>query len=95
MKTDKPYRKSFACGGVLYILVLCILLFGGAKLSAHQIGYLFSEICVLPALTTGIWGWFSKKNWTWLRFVVTFITFVIAFIMLSVMGQLSNYAQHP
>jgi hypothetical protein len=76
---------------MLYFLVLCVLLFGGAKLSAYQIGYLFGEICVLPALATGIWGWFSKKNWTWLRFLVTFI----AFVVLSVIVQVSNQVQHP
>jgi len=91
MKSDRPFRKSFTCGGALYVLVLCISLFAGARLSAHQIGYLMSSLFIFPSLAAGTWGWFSKKSWTWLRFAVTVIGFTVLFVIL----QVSSHIQHP
>jgi hypothetical protein len=91
MKTDKPFRKSFACGGVLFVLAVGLFLITDKPLSAYQIGHLLGSVCVFPALATGIWGWFSKKTWTWLRFALTLIGFIVIFVMLQAAGQV----QHP
>jgi hypothetical protein len=87
MKSDKPFRKSFACGGVLLIFVIVIMTVAGAKFTAYQMGYLSGNICFLPSLATGLWGWFSKKTWTWARFAATLISFVILFFILTQSGQ--------
>jgi hypothetical protein len=90
MKSDKPFRKSFACGGVLFVFVLCLSLFVGAKFSAYQTGYFLGNICLLPALATGLWGWFSKKTWTWGRFAATLIGFVLLFAFVQMSGRTNH-----
>jgi hypothetical protein len=90
MKSDKPFRKSFACGGVLFAFVLCIAIYVGAKFSAYQFGYLFSGLCLFPSLATATWGWFSKKTWTWGRFAATLIGFVLLFAFLQMSGRANH-----
>jgi hypothetical protein len=88
MKTDKPFQKSFACAGVLFAAIIIGLVATGAQNLSYRIGYVLST-CLFPALATGTWGFFSKKQWAWGRFAVTVIIFylVFGFIMLSGKAQ--------
>lgn len=63
MKSDKPFQKSFACGGVLFAVIMLIMVATGAHIVAYRIGYVLSS-CLFPALISGTWGFFSKKTWT-------------------------------
>lgn len=86
MKTDKPFRKSFACAGVLFAAIVVILIATGADRLGYRIGYVFST-CLFPALATGAWGFLSKKPWSWGRFAATVIGFYLVFGFLMISGQ--------
>ena len=86
MKTDKPFRKSFACAGVLFAIIVVILIATGAQNLSQRVGYVFST-CLFPALVTGAWGYFSKKPWSWGRFAATVIGFYLVFGLIMVMGK--------
>lgn len=81
MKADRPFLKSFACGGVLFLALVAWLIAKGADNISYRIGYTMST-CLFPAIITGTWGWFSKKEWSWGRFIATFL------LMCIVMGVL-------
>jgi len=85
MKTDKPFRKSFACAGVLYAIIIIVLIAIGTyridALSVYQLG-----LCLLPAFTTGTWGFFSKKRWSWSKFATTVIILYFVFGFFAILG---------
>ena len=88
MKTDKPFQKSFACAGILFVAIIVILLATGAQNLSYRTGVVFST-CLFPALAAGTWGFFSKKPWSWGRFAATVIGFYVVFglVMLSGSGN--------
>jgi hypothetical protein len=86
MKTDKPFQKSFACGGVLFATIILIMVATGVQIIAYRIGYVFTS-CLLPALATGAWGFLSKKAWSWGRFATTIIGMYLVFAFLSAQGR--------
>jgi hypothetical protein len=86
MKADKPFRKSFACAGVLYFIIVIILVATGAQNLSYRTGYVLFT-CVLPALAAGTWGYFSKKPWSWGRFIATVIILYVVFGMITISGQ--------
>lgn len=86
MKTDKPFQKSFACAGVIFAIIVTILVVKGAQNLSYRTGYVFGT-CFFPALTTGTWGFFSKKSWAWGRFAATVIGFYILFGLIMVSGK--------
>lgn len=93
MTADKPFRKSFACSGVLFTFIIFILLVSGVQLSAYRVGYILSGFCFFPGLGTGIWAALSKKSWNWARFAATVIGF--AFISFILSSQRGGQAPHP
>jgi hypothetical protein len=86
MKSDKPFRKSFACAGVLFAIIVIILIATGAQNLSYRTGYVLCT-CVFPALVTGTWGFFSKKSWTWGRFAATVIGFYLVFGFIAISGK--------
>jgi hypothetical protein len=86
MKTDKPFKKSFACGGVLFAIIVIIMVGTGAQHLSYRIGYVFSS-CLMPALASGTWGFFSKKSWDWGRFAATVIIFYFVFAAITISGN--------
>jgi hypothetical protein len=86
MKTDKPFRKSFACAGILFVTITVILIATGAQNLSYRIGYVLST-CLFPALATGTWGFFSKKPWAWGRFAATVVVFYLVFGFLMRSGK--------
>jgi hypothetical protein len=84
MKTDKPFKKSFACAGVMFVIIIGILIGTGAQNLSYRVGFVIGTL-LFPAFTTGIWGFFSKKSWSWGRFAATMIIlyFVFGAIMIS------------
>jgi hypothetical protein len=86
MKTDKSFRKSFICAGSLFAAVILVLIATGATQISYKIGFVFST-CIFPALITGVWGYFSKKSWSWARFVATVIGFYFLFGAILVAGD--------
>ena len=89
MKTDKPYQKSFACAGVLFVIIIGILIVTGAQNLSYRIGFVFST-CLFPALAAGTWGFFSKKPWNWGRFAGTVILFYIIFGLIMISGKVQR-----
>jgi hypothetical protein len=85
MKTDKPFKKAFACAGVIFAVILTILVVKGAQNLSYRIGYVIGT-CFFPALATGAWGFFSKKSWAWGRFAATVIAFYILFSLITISG---------
>lgn len=86
MKTDKPFQKSFACAGVLFAIIVVILIATDAQNLGYRIGYVLST-CLFPALAAGIWGFFSKKPWSWGRFAATVIGFYLLFSFFMLAGK--------
>jgi hypothetical protein len=86
MKTDKPFKKSFACAGVLYAIIVIILIVANAQNLSFRLGYVFTT-CLFAALASGAWGFFSKKSWSWSRFAVTVLVFYFVFAFLSAFGN--------
>jgi hypothetical protein len=84
MKTDKPFRKSFALAAILFAIITTVLVATGAENLGYRIGYVLST-CFFPGLATGAWGFLSKKSWSWSRFAITIVILylVFGFIMLS------------
>ena len=58
----------------------------GAQNLSYRIGYVLGN-CMLPALACGIWGFMSKKSWSWLRFAVTVFGFYVLFAIVSSVGR--------
>jgi hypothetical protein len=91
MKSDKPFRKSFLCAGALYVVKAVLLIaIAGFQNIAHWLGFTLPS-CVLAALITGTWGYFSKKSWSWLRFIVTIL--ILHFILGYLAGAGSRSAR--
>ncbi len=86
MKTDKPFRKSFVCAGVLFAIIVLIMVATGAQNLSYRIGYVFST-CLFPALITGAWSFSSKKPWSWVRFAITVIAFYLVFSLIVISGR--------
>ncbi len=86
MKTDKPFRKSFACAGVLFAVIIVILLATGAQNLSYRIGFVFTT-CLFPAFAVGTWGRFSKKTWSWGRVAATVIGFYVVFGLIMISGS--------
>ncbi|HWB05612.1 MAG TPA: hypothetical protein VG796_21515 [Verrucomicrobiales bacterium] len=72
MKSDKPFLKSFACGGVLFLAFAAWLIATGEEYISYRLGQII----------TGTWGRFSKEKWPWGRFIVTFgIMYIVTDIL--------------
>jgi hypothetical protein len=82
MKTDKPFQKSFASAGVLFAIIVIIMAVAGVENLSYRIGAVLA-FCLLSALVSSTWGFFSKKSWSWARFVVTVICFYIFFAVMA------------
>jgi hypothetical protein len=78
MRADKPFRKSFVCGGILFALLVSFVAVTDAKGLRNAV-VIFFGITLLIALATGTWGFFSKKAWSWGRFVATIVGFFLAY----------------
>ncbi len=92
MKSDKPFRKSFVCGAVLYAGKAIILIAARVQNLSHWLGYTLPS-CLLAAIFTGIWAHFSKKSWSWLRFGLT--VFILHFVLatIAVSGERLRHAK--
>jgi hypothetical protein len=86
MKTDRPFLKSFACGGVLFVALAAWLVAKGTDNLSYRMGYTMSA-CLVPAIITGTWGWLSKKEWSWGRFILTFLLMCIVTAVLQNAGK--------
>jgi hypothetical protein len=87
VKSDKPFRKSLACGSVLFAITAAILVAApGMPNLAYGLGYVLSP-CILAIIATGTWGYFSKKAWTWIRFSVTVL---ILYTLLTLVGAVGT-----
>jgi hypothetical protein len=86
MKTDKPFRKSFICAGVLSAIITIIMIATGASNVSYRIGFVLGT-CLFAGLVPGIWGFYSKKSWSWARFVATVIIFYVVFAMIEASGN--------
>lgn len=93
MKADKPFKKSFACGAALFFIAIIILaaLSGGQNLS-YRIGYLVPPFLIV-IVVTGIWGYFSKKTWSWARFGATVLVLYIGLKLSSAVLRTAAVSQ--
>jgi len=82
MKTDKPFKKSFTCTGVIFTIIVIFMAAYGVQNISYRIGAVLA-FCVMSALVTATWGFFSKKSWTWGRFAATVICFYIFFAFMA------------
>jgi hypothetical protein len=89
MRADKPFRKSFVCGGVLFGIIILIMLAARVEIVAYRFGYILTS-CLFPALVTGTWGFFSKKPWSWGRFAATVIGLYLLFAFFNSQGRLQR-----
>ncbi len=80
MRADKPFRKSLVCAAVLFILLVSIVAVTDAK-GLSNATIVFSVLCGLIVLVTGIWSHFSKKTWSWGRFAATVVGFFLAYLL--------------
>ena len=94
MKTDKPFSKSFACGGAMFVFILVLVMAMGGLMSAYRFGFIMAS-CLFPALITGTWAFFSKKRWPWGRFVGTFIVVYLVLALLNAQGRAQRQVPGP
>jgi len=79
MKSDKPFRKSIACGFVLLVVIAIILAsVAGVQNFSYRLGYALPP-WFIAIIGTGIWGYFSKKPWSWPRFGITVLVVYVGF----------------
>ena len=86
MKTDKPFQKSFTCGGALFAIIILAMAVSGVQIVAYRFGYVLAT-CLFPSLASGIWCSLSKKTWTWGRFATTVIGLYLLFAFLNLQGK--------
>ena len=86
MRTDKPFQKSFICGGVIFVAILIALILTKVPNLSYRGGYVLGE-CFFPALITGVWSFFSKKSWNWGRFAATVIVLFLVFGFLGAQNK--------
>jgi hypothetical protein len=79
MRTDHPFRKSFVCGGVLFVFLIAMVAVTDSK-GLGSATVVFLGICLLVAVVIGIWAFFSSKAWSWSRFVLTTVGVFLAYI---------------
>jgi hypothetical protein len=91
MKSDKPFHKSFICGMVLFVLIyfLCLLIYFKTQEFYFIQYYRIVFVAFLPAVFAGIWSFFSKKNWTWIRFGI--VTIIFCPICIVILGLCADY----
>jgi hypothetical protein len=87
MKSDKPFQKSFACGGVLFAVIILIMVATGVQSVAYRIGYVFGT-CFFAVMMSGVWGFLSKKTWSWGRFAATVIGLYLLVAFLSMQSRM-------
>jgi hypothetical protein len=76
MKFNKPFQKGFVCGSILLIVTLLFLF---AILENQELYYLkWGQVFAasfLPAAGAAMWASLSKRNWTWVRFILVVVIF--------------------
>ena len=84
MKSDKPFQKGLICGSTLCVITFLFLLALFRTQEFYFVKYVRVFIaCFLPTTLAAIWGFCSKKNWTWARFIIiTIIFYPICLILL-------------
>jgi hypothetical protein len=79
MKSDKPFRKSITCGFVLLVIIAIIIAtVGGVQKLSYRLGLTLPP-WLIAIIATGIWGYFSKKAWSWARFGITVLVVFVGF----------------
>jgi hypothetical protein len=94
MKSDKPFRKSLACGSVLFAITAVLLVCTGMPNLSYRLGYVFGP-CILAITVTGTWGYFSKKAWSWIRFSITVFILYVVLVFLGAAGRLHKESKTP
>jgi hypothetical protein len=91
MKSDKPFQKSFICGTILFVFIylLNLLLFAKTQEFYFIQYYRIALVSILPAIIAGVWSFFSRKNWTWTRFVI--VTIIFCPICIVLLGLCADY----
>jgi hypothetical protein len=79
MKSDKPFRKSFACSAALFVLLAgSVTLIRGKDLVQPILVAL--AVCFTIALISGSLGYLSKKPWSWIRFATMVMGLFLVFV---------------
>jgi hypothetical protein len=88
-KTERPFLKAFASGGVLYAAILGMIIISGAQDIVYRATYTLMS-CLVATVATAIWCYKDKQVWSWGRLIGTVIGFYIALVILQMQGR----AQH-
>lgn len=97
MKSDKPFQKFFICGFCLFV-VGSLLSLAFTKSSEHN--YIkYDRIFIVsfaPAAFAAAWAFFSKRKWSWIRFlVVTFLALLFCFVVIANIAESANRQSWP
>jgi hypothetical protein len=83
MKSDQPFTKSFACAAFIFAIFAIVFIARGIQYFAIQLGAVTGR-CLMAALITGTWGYFSKKSWSWRRVAITVAVIYVIWLALAV-----------
>jgi hypothetical protein len=86
LQNRSPFKRAFACGGVLLSVIIIILIATGVHNLSYAIGYVGMN-CFVSSLSAGMWGRFAKKKWQWGDYAARVIGFVLLFGFLSAQGR--------
>jgi hypothetical protein len=77
MTNENPFGRAFLIGGVIFAALLGYVISqnGDANL-AFRAGYIAGVIGI-PTLITAIWATGSKKEWGWVRYVLTVVILTV------------------
>jgi hypothetical protein len=90
MKSDKPFQKGFICGCALFAFILFLVLVLIRRQEVYFVKYFRVFIVSLaPTMLAAIWCFFSRKNWTWLRFII--VTMILCPLSLAFFILLENF----
>ena len=85
-KTEKPFLKALACGAVLYVAIVGMILLSEAQNVAYRCSYSLMS-CLLATVVSGIWCYKDKQKWSWGRIIGTVVGIYGAVVFLQMQGS--------
>ena len=85
-KTARPFLKAFACGGVLYVFIVGMILHGGGPNVDYRCGYALTG-CLVATVVSGLWCRNDTHKWSWARMIATVLGFYLAFGFVETLGS--------
>ena len=97
MKSDKPFQKLLVCGIIFSVIgvSLCLIFVEPKNYSQIKFGRIFF-VSFIPVTFAAVWTFFSKRKWSWFRFlVITLLALVFCFVVIANFSESFNQHSWP